>query len=113
MARANDPETLATLRCWRRLTDDERRLVYLHRILGTTLATIARLNLICIPAAPGFGGGEPTPGTRLAALRRMVRGIHRKARRGAGLNAPPRETARTATDLRPVYKKASSVVFDL
>jgi DNA-directed RNA polymerase specialized sigma24 family protein len=77
MARASDPEVLALLRCWRRLTDDERRLVHLNRVLGISIAEIARQNLIPIRVA----GGEASVSTRIAKLRLMVRCLHRKIRR--------------------------------
>jgi len=75
--RASNPENLALLRCWRRLTDDERRLVHLHRVLGMSINDIARQNLVPVRVA----GGEPTVGTRAAYLRLMVRSIRRKIRR--------------------------------
>lgn len=75
--RATDPENLALARCWRRLTDQEQRLVRLNRFWGMPLRQIARDGLIAMAAADGRPGAPAT----LGELRGMMRATQRKARR--------------------------------
>ncbi len=79
--------TLAILGCWRRLTPYERRLAYLHRILGMSLARIAALDLVAVPA-----GRSDSEWARVRYLRHTMRTIERRADRHArrqGDQAPP------------------------
>jgi hypothetical protein len=87
VSRATDPRTIAILGCWRRLTPYERRLAYLHRILGVSLARIAALGLVAIPA-----GRSESEWARARYLRHTMRTIQRRADRHArrvGVQAPP------------------------
>jgi DNA-binding CsgD family transcriptional regulator len=104
ISRATDPDNLAALRSWRRLTADEQRLVHLHGFFGISLREIARKGLVGGPAAPGAAAvpapaspapaaltrNEPTgacalspacAAASLANLRTMLRRIRRKVRR--------------------------------
>lgn len=75
--KATDPLNLAILAAWRRLTPQERRLVYLHRFLGISLQCIVRLRLV--PAVPRTG--QPAPAAGMKALRAMLRKVRRKVHR--------------------------------
>jgi len=75
--RATDPQNLAILQSWHRLTDDERRLARLHRFMGISLNKIARQRLIAIPSQNGRSDDLASFGQ----LRGMMRAIQRKAQR--------------------------------
>ena len=75
--RITDPENLALVRCWRRLTDQEQRLVRLNRFWGMSLRQIARDGLIAVATLDGHPGAPAT----LGELRGMMRATQRKARR--------------------------------
>jgi len=77
LARAADPAQLAIVRSWRCLSPQERRLVYLHKILGVSLREIARLELVCGLPRDGQSGGA----AGLTSLRRWMREIERRLRR--------------------------------
>ena len=74
--KARDPTQAALVRTWRRLTARERRLAYLHLVLGLSLGEISRRRL-----APGSGDGRKTSGESKNTLGRRVRQIERKIRR--------------------------------
>jgi hypothetical protein len=79
--------TIAIVGCWRRLTPYQRRLAYLHRILGMSLARIAALGFVPIPA-----GRSESQWARVRYLRGTMRTIERRADRHArrmGAQAPP------------------------
>ena len=82
LARATDPLLAATVSAWDRLAPAERRLAYLHRVLGLALRDIARQGLV-----PGREiGGRPAGAARLTTMRRQMRAIDRKVtREGAHL----------------------------
>jgi len=97
--RASDRVLLAAVTGWGRLTPDERRLVYLNRMLGISLREITRLQLL-EPAQPNARhSSAPSPRT----LRRKVREIERKVERAehrqrryqAGDQPPPDASSET------------------
>jgi len=71
--KARDPTQAALVRTWCRLTARERRLAYLHLVLGLSLGEIARRRL-----AAGSGDGRKTSGESKNTLARRVREILRK-----------------------------------
>ena len=71
--KARDPTQAALVRTWRRLTERERRLAYLHLVVGLSLGEIARRRL-----ADGSGDGRRTSGESKNTLARRVREILRK-----------------------------------
>jgi DNA-directed RNA polymerase specialized sigma24 family protein len=75
--RATDPANLALVRCWRRLSDQQQRLVRLNRFWGMSLRQIARDGLIAVATHDG----HPGPPATLGELRSMMRATQRKARR--------------------------------
>jgi len=79
-ARATNPQNLAILLCWRRLTDEERHLVRLNCFMGVSLRRVAHDRLITMPAEPPACGGLYGAAT-FSQLRRMMRAVQRKARR--------------------------------
>jgi DNA-directed RNA polymerase specialized sigma24 family protein len=91
--KARDPTQAALVRTWRRLTARERRLAYLHLVLGLSLGEIARRRL-----AAGSGDGRKTSGESKNTLARRVREILRKigraeARRSRREKPCPHETS--------------------
>ena len=76
---ARDPDLLVVLQAWRHLDAADRRLVYLHRVLGLSLREIARRGL-----AGGSGQNGRAPGRTLSALRRRLGQIERRAKRVSG-----------------------------
>ena len=75
--RITDPENLAFVRCWRRLTDQEQRLVRLNRFWGMPFRQIARDGLIAMATHDGRPGAPASH----RELRSMMRTTQRKARR--------------------------------
>jgi len=75
--RATDPENLAIVRCWRRLTEQEQRVVRLNCFWGLSLREVVHDGLIAMPPV----GGRPGSTATLAQLRSMIRAVQRKARR--------------------------------
>lgn len=91
--KARDPTQAALVRTWSRLTARERRLAYLHLVLGLSLGEIARRRL-----AAASGDGSKSSGESKNTLARRVRGILRKvgraeARRSRGEKPCPQETS--------------------
>lgn len=75
--RASDRGLVALASVWRRLEPHERRLVYLHRVLGMPLRAIARMRLVDVPSERGQA---ERAGSRLV-LRRVIARIEGKARK--------------------------------
>ena len=74
LRRTEEPAYLAMLQSWERLGVGERRLLYLHRVLGLSLREIVRQGL----AASAEGAASASSVT---TLRRRVRQIEEKAAR--------------------------------
>jgi len=75
LKRAENPRYAAMLKAWPYLEAEERRLLYLYRMLGLSLREIARQGL-----AEGTGQvGLHEPGHTVSALRRRLTRVERKA----------------------------------
>jgi orotate phosphoribosyltransferase-like protein len=91
---AADPERLALVNAWRRLSHEQQRLAYLHLILRIPLHEISRMGLMS--AAPT--AGVPAPAASRTTLARRLRQIMRKVQRIA---AAPEPAAAAAAATQP------------
>jgi predicted DNA-binding protein (UPF0251 family) len=76
LKRATDPVLADLIAAWATLPPEERRLVYLHRILGVTIRDIARFGLAKDPAdrgQPKRRQSEWVLGSRLRKIERRIR----------------------------------------
>ena len=90
--RATDPMQLALVRSWRRLAPQERRLAYLHRVLGLSLREIARRGL-----ADGSDAGTARDRSSASTLRRRMRQIERTVQRAEARRRSREERDRQAS----------------
>lgn len=79
IATAADPERLALVSAWHRLSPEDQRLAYLHVILEVPLPRIARMGLLRKTQADG----RPGPLISRTALTRHMARIRRKVQRVA------------------------------
>jgi hypothetical protein len=89
--RAADPELLRLVTSWEVLEPHERRLAYLHRVLGVSLRGIARDGLVKMPRRNGRSGGAACVNTLRAWMRKIERKIERatRDRHDRGQDQPP------------------------
>lgn len=78
LERVADPLLPDLIASWRLLAPDERRVAYLHRILGLPLREIARNRLIETPKVDGRTGSASSE----ASLRALMNQVERKVQRG-------------------------------
>jgi DNA-directed RNA polymerase specialized sigma24 family protein len=85
LVRITDPLLLEIAACWNRLSPEQQRLVYLHRVLGIPLRQVARDGLLRHKQRDGRSAEFPCPAT----LRKQMREIERKVRRLHKQEMPP------------------------
>jgi DNA-binding transcriptional regulator LsrR (DeoR family) len=71
VALARDPLQIGIVAIWDRLSPEDQRLAYLHRILGLSLREIARHGLVESPVRDGRSGGAACVNTLRSRMRRI------------------------------------------